>query len=253
MALPNGDLITTVFDPQMAYPVDKRMQVDTLNSRDSISMFIRWEGMTVYVLEDSKIYILQGGRSNEFWKELGLGSGTGGTTFVGQFETADLLPTTGRSPGDYAFVGTGDDFVQYNWDNIGGAWVMSGQGAVLRPNGVIQVGSATINDNSVDLDNQWIWTYDNVNYQKTTSTNIPIPAATSGYFRLDWIVGNTSNGIELIAGTESDATAIAPVVPVDKVPLVQVFVDENGIQYIEEQALSTFVRYDVGNQGLSSA
>lgn len=125
MALPNGDLITTVFDPQMAYPVDKRMQVDTLNSRDSISMFIRWEGMTVYVLEDSKIYILQGGRSNEFWKELGTGSGTGGTTFVGQFESADLLPTSGRSAGDYAFVGTGDDFVQYNWDNIAGQWVMA--------------------------------------------------------------------------------------------------------------------------------
>lgn len=125
MALPNGDLITTVFDPQMAYPVDKRMQVDTLNSRDSISMFIRWEGMTVYVLEDSKIYILQGGRSNEFWKELATGSGTGGTTFVGQFPTADLLPTSGRSAGDYAFVGTGDDFVQYNWDNIANEWVMA--------------------------------------------------------------------------------------------------------------------------------
>lgn len=122
MALPNGDLITTVFDPQMAYPVDKRMQVDTLNSRDSMSMFIRWEGMTVYVLENSKIYILQGGRSNEYWKELGTGTGTGGTTFVGQFATADLLPTSGRSAGDYAFVGTGDDFVQYNWDNIGGLW-----------------------------------------------------------------------------------------------------------------------------------
>ncbi len=125
MALPNGDLITTPFDPQMAYPSDRRMQVDTLNSRDSISMFIRWEGMTVYVLENSKIYILQGGRSNEYWKELGAGSGTGGTTFVGQFATSDLLPTSGRSAGDYAFVGTGEDFVQYNWDNIANEWVMA--------------------------------------------------------------------------------------------------------------------------------
>lgn len=125
MALPNGDLITTVFDPQMAYPVDKRMQVDTLNSRDSMSMFIRWEGMEVYVLENSKKYILQGGRSNEYWKETGTGTGTGGTTFVGQFPTADLLPTSGRSAGDYAFVGTGDDFVQYNWDNIANEWVMA--------------------------------------------------------------------------------------------------------------------------------
>lgn len=122
MALPNGDLITTPFDPQMAYPSDRRMQVDTLNSRDSMSMFIRWEGMEVYVLENSKKYILQGGRSNEYWKESGTGTGTGGTTFVGQFPTADLLPTSGRSAGDYAFVGTDDDFVQYNWDNIGGAW-----------------------------------------------------------------------------------------------------------------------------------
>ncbi len=125
MALPNGDLITTPFDPQMAYPSDRRMQVDTLNSRDSISMYIRWEGMTVYVLEDSKIYILQGGRSNEYWKELGTGTGTGGTTFVGQFPTDDLLPTSGRSAGDYAFVGTGEDFVQYNWDNIANEWVMA--------------------------------------------------------------------------------------------------------------------------------
>lgn len=125
MALPNGDLITTPFDPQMAYPSDRREQVDTLNSRDSIPMFIRWEGMGVYVLENSKKYILQGGRSNEYWKEIGTGTGTGGTTFVGQFESADLLPTSGRSAGDYAFVGTGDDFVQYNWDNIAGQWVMA--------------------------------------------------------------------------------------------------------------------------------
>src|SRR5690606_31424988 len=88
------------------------------------SMYIRWEGMTVYVLEDSNIYILKGGIANEYWQLLGSGSGgSGGSTFVGQFQTVEDLPTTGRSPGNYAFVGTDDNFSQYNWDNIAGRWV----------------------------------------------------------------------------------------------------------------------------------
>lgn len=131
--------------------------------------------------------------------------------------------------------------------------IIDGGLPINEPNGVIQIGSAIINDNSVDLNDQWIWSYNNNIYQKLTPTSIPIPVTSTGFFRLDWIVGNTSNGIERIQGVESDTTAIAPVVPVDKIPLVQVFVDDNGIQYIEEQALSTFVRYDIGSQGLSSA
>lgn len=122
MALPNGELQITPLNPQHAYPVDKRMQADTLNSRDSISPYIRWRGMQVHVLENDTTYMLKGGVTNEFWTVLGEGSGGGGSTFVGQFATVDLLPATSSS-GDYAYVGDSENFLQYNWDNIAGKWV----------------------------------------------------------------------------------------------------------------------------------
>lgn len=122
MALPNGELQITPLNPQHAYPVDKRMQADTLNSRDSISPYIRWRGMQVHVLENDTTYMLKGGVTNEFWTVLGEGSGGGGSTFVGQVGTVDLLPLTATT-GDYAYVGDGENFLQYNWDNIAGKWV----------------------------------------------------------------------------------------------------------------------------------
>ena len=127
-------------------------------------------------------------------------------------------------------------------------------GYTSEPDGIVQKGSVVINASSVDLDENWKWRYDSVVYQKLTPTNIPIPVPLAGNFRLDWIVGDTNNNIILIQGAESSdsSSVIAPVVPDGNIPLVQVFSNEAGIDYTEDQALSSFVRFDVNNQNLTS-
>lgn len=114
-----GQLATASFDHQHPQAPDNRMQRPNLNARNEISPWIRWEGMQVYVVQEQKTYQLVGGTGNEHWQEIAAGGGA--SNFVGQFPTFDDLPGSG-SPGDYAYVGTGDDFVQYNWDQIAGEW-----------------------------------------------------------------------------------------------------------------------------------
>lgn len=114
-----GQLATASFDHQHPQAPDNRMQRPNLNARNEISPWIRWEGMQVYVVQEQKTYQLVGGTGNEHWQEIAAGGGA--SNFVGQFPTFDDLPDSG-SPGDYAYVGTGDDFVQYNWDQIAGEW-----------------------------------------------------------------------------------------------------------------------------------
>lgn len=114
-----GQLATASFDHQHPQAPDNRMQRPNLNARNEISPWIRWEGMQVYVVQEQKTYQLVGGTGNEHWQEIAAGGGA--SNFVGQFPTFDDLPESG-SPGDYAYVGTGDDFVQYNWDQIAGEW-----------------------------------------------------------------------------------------------------------------------------------
>ena len=114
-----GQLATASFDHQHPQAPDNRMQRPNLNARNEISPWIRWEGMQVYVVQEQKTYQLVGGTGNEHWQEIAAGGGA--SNFVGQFPTFEDLPDSG-SPGDYAYVGTGDDFVQYNWDQIAGEW-----------------------------------------------------------------------------------------------------------------------------------
>lgn len=62
------------FDMQAGLPLDSRLVVPLLATRDAIPAGIRYEGMEVYVTNEQKKYILKGGITNANWEESG-GSG----------------------------------------------------------------------------------------------------------------------------------------------------------------------------------
>lgn len=62
------------FDHEHPFPGDMRMQRATLVLRDAISAYIRWEGMTVYVLQNTVTYQLVGGILNANWVSLATAS-----------------------------------------------------------------------------------------------------------------------------------------------------------------------------------
>ena len=69
-------------DPQYPFPPDLRMQRDTVVERDAIPMYIRWEGMQCYVVQEATTYYLKGGVDNSNWQVLASGGGEGGSTFL---------------------------------------------------------------------------------------------------------------------------------------------------------------------------
>lgn len=61
---------------------------------------------------------------------------SGSNTFVDHFETYEQLlevPSEEIPPGGYAYVGSGEDFAVFFWDEIGESWVAGGGSAVMTP------------------------------------------------------------------------------------------------------------------------
>ena len=129
---------------------------------------------------------------------------------------------------------------------------LSEQGLVV-PDGIVQYGGVEQDGNDIELDNLWVWRLASVLYNKPDSTLFPIPEAASGYTRIDLIVGNGSNGMDRVAGTEVELpdAALPPNVPAGTVGLLMVFVTDVGVVDFIEFALSSFVRFDVNNQDLN--
>jgi hypothetical protein len=59
----------------------------------------------------------------------------------------------------------------------------------------------------------WRWMLANVNYSNPTEVKIPIPFCAPGKSRIDYVVPNTSNGFDRVAGVESDTIPVAPPIP----------------------------------------
>jgi hypothetical protein len=62
-------------------PLDLRVQTATTITRDAIPAIKRYEGMQVYVIADTKTYVLKGGVLNANWVELGAAGGGGGALY----------------------------------------------------------------------------------------------------------------------------------------------------------------------------
>lgn len=61
---------TSQFDMKLAGPIEVKMQVQSLNDRNSIRTDERWRGMQVHVVEENTTFILIGGIDNTYWRTL---------------------------------------------------------------------------------------------------------------------------------------------------------------------------------------
>lgn len=68
------DVITSNFDLQAPFPIETSMQVQSINDRNSINEFKRWEGMQVYVIDEQTTYRLTGGIQNSQWVAMTAGA-----------------------------------------------------------------------------------------------------------------------------------------------------------------------------------
>jgi len=73
------------------------------------------------------------------------------------------------------------------------------------------------------------WLISDTAYTTTSDTVITIPVASSGMVRTDILVGNTSNAIVRIAGTESLGISVRPAVPLNTVLITEISVDDATI------------------------
>lgn len=127
-------------------------------------------------------------------------------------------------------------------------------GDIVQPNGLVQIGTYTQDVNDITVNPDWIWRFNQVIYQKTTTTDFTIAPSAVGFTRIDLVYGNTSEDVLIVTGTEVEDPdpAVPPAVPANSVGFFLVFVNNSGISGFQDFALSSFVRFDVNNQNLSA-
>ena len=72
-----GIEVASSFTRKAAVPIDDLSVVADITARDAIASGVRFRGMVVHVLSDSKNYQLSGGITNSDWKPYGSGGGGG--------------------------------------------------------------------------------------------------------------------------------------------------------------------------------
>lgn len=124
---------------------------------------------------------------------------------------------------------------------------------VTVPNGIITVGGADVNGNDIEYDNEWIWVINGVSYSPNNSTVLNFPNASSGQRRLDIVYGNNQGEILKLEGDSfpDDGPAVAKPLPSGTILLQTIDVRDTGIEEVQQNAISTFVRFDISTQGLS--
>lgn len=104
-------------------------------------------------------------------------------------------------------------------------------------NTIIAVGTITRNANVFTFSAGFKWRINGVVYENTAPINITVAVASSGKYRIDNALLNTSNSIELQQGLESDTIAIRPAYPENTILLTSwnVFgeIIDNNIDPIE--------------------
>jgi len=94
----------------------------------------------------------------------------------------------------------------------------------LIPDGLQSVSSITQSGNIVTVNNA-VWRINQVNYTAPGAVNLTIAAATTGFKRVDLIVGNTSNQLTVVQGVENATTAVEPNLPANTARIAPVYVN----------------------------
>jgi hypothetical protein len=124
---------------------------------------------------------------------------------------------------------------------------------IVQPNGLVQIGTKSQAGNDITVNADWIWRFNQVSYQKLTTTPFTITPPATDFTRIDLVYGNTSGDVLIVTGTEVESPdpALPPNLPANSVGFFLVFSNDTGITGFEDFALSSFVRFDVDNQNLS--
>lgn len=116
------------FDCQMPFPLDLRLQKQTLNDRNNIPSNSRWLGMEVFVVDENAKYILKGTLANTGWEAVGSAGAAPDQTVV--VNSAAPVNSTGVN-GDIWFRAITNATQVYQ--KVGGVWTSKG---VLPASGV---------------------------------------------------------------------------------------------------------------------
>lgn len=119
--------------------------------------------------------------------------------------------------------------------------------------GLVIIGGAVQTGNDITYDTVWQVRISDVLYSPLVSTLISFPVTSSGFTRIDLTVLDNSGVISRVAGTEVavGSPVTAPSVPANSVALQEVTIIDTGISAVTNFALSSFVRFDINNQGLN--
>jgi len=82
---------------------------------------------------------------------------------------------------------------------------------------ILSIGNMVVSQNDVTIPANAVWRISGVTYTNASQVILPINPATTGYFRTDIIVANSSNTFEIIEGNEGTSNVIASQVPAGKV------------------------------------
>lgn len=80
-------------------------------------------------------------------------------------------------------------------------------------NTIIALGTITRSGNAFTFSVGFVWKINGTIYQNNAPVTITVASATTGYYRIDNAILNTSNSIELQQGLPSNSVALQPVVP----------------------------------------
>jgi len=78
------------------------------------------------------------------------------------------------------------------------------------PDGLISIGDWTNVDGLITIPVGAQWRIDGVTYTNSTEWTTTLPSATTGFYRVDLIVGNKFNTFQVVTGEEDDTTSIPP-------------------------------------------
>lgn len=96
------------------------------------------------------------------------------------------------------------------------------------PDGLQSVTSITQSGNTITVTDP-VWRINKMGYSKPGSTALTITGATTGYKRIDLIVGNTSNGLQVVQGVQDMNTAVEPNIPANTVRIARVDINGNAV------------------------